>query len=44
MISRFANALELGIVGLDAQGRVRMWNRWMAERSGGRVKRCWGWR
>ena len=34
MISRFANALELGIVGLDAQGRVRMWNRWMAERSG----------
>lgn len=34
MISRFANALELGIVGLDADGRVRMWNRWMAERSG----------
>lgn len=34
MISRFANALELGIVGLDAHGRVRMWNRWMAERSG----------
>lgn len=34
MISRFANALELGIVGLDAHSRVRMWNRWMAERSG----------
>ena len=34
MISRFANALELGIVGLDADGCVRMWNRWMAERSG----------
>lgn len=34
MISRFANALELGIVGLDADGRVRLWNRWMAERSG----------
>lgn len=34
MIARFADTLELGLVWLDAELRIQLWNRWMHQRSG----------